>query len=77
MTEINIMKISRLPFLLFLPLKILPTDGKLKFDSNNIDSKINYSNSGGNNNDNNNTNEYKYIYSDNNDDDDNNIVIII
>ena len=45
----------------------LPTNGKLKFDSNNNDSKSNYSNSSGNNNDN---NEYEYSYNNDNNDDD-------
>ena len=49
--------------------EMLPTNGKLKFDSNNNDSKGNYSHSCGNNNDNN--NEYKYSY--NNDNNDGNI----
>ena len=51
-----------------IPLEILPTKGKLKFNNNNSDSKSIYSNSSGNNN--NNNNEYKYIYNDDNNDDD-------
>ena len=42
-----------------VPLETLPTNGKLKFDSNDNDSKNNQSQSSGNNNDNNN-NECDY-----------------
>ena len=51
------------------PLEAVPTNGKLKFDSKNNDSKSNYGKSNGDNSDNN--NEWKYNY-DNNDGDKNN-----
>ena len=38
-------------------LETIPTNGKLKFDNKNNDSKGNYSNSSGNNNDDSNNNE--------------------
>ena len=40
-----------------VPLETVPTNGKLKFDTKNDDSKNSYSNSSGNNNDNDNNNE--------------------
>ena len=46
----NIILIKNLQALISVrePLETLPTDGKLKFDSKNNDSKSNYSNSSGN-----------------------------
>ena len=41
-------------------IQTLPTNGKLKFDSNNIDLKSNHSNSSGKN------NKYKYSYNNDN-----------
>ena len=63
MAEINLIKNLEALISVRVPLKTVPTNGKLKFtngklkfDSKNNDSKSNYSNSSGNNNDNNNNN---------------------
>ena len=54
MTGINLMKNLKALISFRDPLETVPTNGKLKFDSKNNDSKSNYSYSSGNNNDNNN-----------------------
>ena len=59
MAEINLIKNLKARISLRVPLEIVSTNGKLKFDSKNNDSKSTYCNSSGNNNDNNN-NEYEY-----------------
>ena len=54
MAEINVIKNLKTPIFVRVPLETVPTDGKLKFDSKNNDSKSNYTNSIDNNDDNNN-----------------------
>ena len=65
MARINLIKSLKTLISVRIPLEIVPTNEKLKFDSKNNDSKSNYSNSSGNINDNSN-NEHKYNYYSNN-----------
>ena len=57
MVGINVIKNLKALISVRFSLETVPTNGKLKFDSKNDDSKSNYSNSSGNSNDNNNINE--------------------
>ena len=54
MAGINLIKNLKALISVRVPLETVPTNGKLKFDIKNNDSKSNYSNSSGVNNDNNN-----------------------
>ena len=55
MAEINLIKNLKARISVRVPLEIVSTNGKLKFDSKNNDSKSTYCNSNDNNN-----NEYEY-----------------
>ena len=68
MAGINLIKNLKTLIFVRIPLEIVPTNEKLKFDSKNNGSKSNYSNSSGNINANGN-NEQKYNYYSNNNDD--------
>ena len=54
MAWINLIKNLKVLISVRILLETVPTNGKLKFDNKNNDSKSNYSNSSGNNDDNNN-----------------------
>ena len=56
MAGINLIKNLKALISVRFYLETVPTNGKLKFDSKNNDSKSNYSNSSGNNNNNSNNN---------------------
>ena len=58
-TGINLIKNLQALIFVRVPLETLPTDRKLNFNSNNIDSKNYCSGTSGNNNGNNYNNEYK------------------
>ena len=55
MAGINLIKNLKALISVRVPLKAVPTNGKLKFDNKYNDSKSNYINSSGNNNDNDNS----------------------
>ena len=68
MAEINLKKNLKALISVRVPLEIVPTSGKFKFDSKINDSISNYSNSSGNNNDDNNEQKHNYNNDNNNND---------